>query len=103
MGCSSETSMKSGQNSTTEKSGLNVPPHLPPRRGEGEGKGEKRGKMYQYLLRRLLITVPTVLGISVVLFSILALAPGDPFEELALHPDIPTEVRLHLRQQFGLD
>jgi len=59
--------------------------------------------MYQYLLRRLLIAVPTVLGISVVLFSILALAPGDPFEELALNPDIPTEVRLHLRQQFGLD
>ena len=40
--------------------------------------------MVQYLLRRLLLTVPTVLGISVVLFSILALAPGDPFEELAL-------------------
>ena len=29
--------------------------------------------MYQYLLRRLLIAVPTVLGISVVLFSILAM------------------------------
>ena len=38
-----------------------------------------------------------------VLFSILTLAPGDPFEELALNPDIPPEVRLHLRQQFGLD
>ena len=59
--------------------------------------------MYHYLLRRLLITVPTVLGISVVLFSILALAPGDPFEELALNPDIPVEVRLQLRHQFGLD
>ena len=59
--------------------------------------------MYQYLLRRLLITVPTVLGISGVLFSILALAPGDPFEELALNPDIPAEVRLQLRHQFGLD
>jgi len=59
--------------------------------------------MYQYLLRRLLIAVPTVLGISVVLFSILALAPGDPFEELALNPDIPVEVRLQLRHQFGLD
>ncbi|HSF31549.1 MAG TPA: ABC transporter permease [Candidatus Tectomicrobia bacterium] len=59
--------------------------------------------MYQYLLRRLLIAVPTVLGISAALFSILALAPGDPFEELALNPDIPVEVRLHLRQQFGLD
>ena len=59
--------------------------------------------MYQYLLRRLVIAVPTVLGISVVLFSILALAPGDPFAELALNPDIPAEVRLQLRHQFGLD
>jgi peptide/nickel transport system permease protein len=57
----------------------------------------------QYLLRRLLVTIPTLLGISVVLFSILALAPGDPFEELALNPNIPAEVRLNLRQQFGLD
>jgi len=56
-----------------------------------------------YLLRRLLLTVPTVLGISVVLFNILALAPGDPFAELALNPDIPPEVRLQLRHQFGLD
>jgi peptide/nickel transport system permease protein len=59
--------------------------------------------VFHYLVRRLLIAVPTVLGISAVLFSILALAPGDPFAELALNPDIPAEVRLHLRQQFGLD
>src|SRR6266446_5290256 len=57
----------------------------------------------RYSCMPFLIAVPAVLGISVVLFSILALAPGDPFEELALNPDIPTEVRLHLRQQFGLD
>lgn len=47
--------------------------------------------------------IPTLLGISVVLFSILAMAPGDPFAELALNPNIPAEVRLNLRQQFGLD
>jgi peptide/nickel transport system permease protein len=57
----------------------------------------------KYLLRRFLITVPTLVGISVVLFTILTLAPGDPFEELALNPNIPAEVRLNLRQQFGLD
>jgi peptide/nickel transport system permease protein len=59
--------------------------------------------VHKYLLRRLLVTIPTLLGISVVLFSVLALAPGDPFEELALNPNIPAEVRLNLRQQFGLD
>ena len=59
--------------------------------------------MHKYLLRRILITIPTLVGISLVLFTILALAPGDPFEELALNPNIPAEVRLNLRHQFGLD
>ena len=59
--------------------------------------------MHKYLLRRVLITIPTLVGISLVLFAILAMAPGDPFEELALNPNIPAEVRLNLRQQFGLD
>jgi peptide/nickel transport system permease protein len=57
----------------------------------------------RYFLRRLLISIPVLLGISIVLFSILALAPGDPFGELALNPNIPPEVRLNLRKQFGLD
>ena len=42
-------------------------------------------------------------GISLVLFTILALAPGDPFEELATNPNVPPEVRMNLRAQFGLD
>src|SRR4029450_3423400 len=59
--------------------------------------------MYKYLLRRLLISIPTLLGISLVLFTVLALAPGDPFEELATNPNVPPEVRANLRTQFGLD
>ena len=59
--------------------------------------------MGSYLLRRLLIALPSLLGISVVLFAVLALAPGDPFEELATNPNVPAEVKLALRQKFGLD
>ena len=59
--------------------------------------------MGPYLLRRLLGALPSVLGISVVLFTVLALAPGDPFEELATNPNVPAEVRLLLRAKFGLD
>jgi peptide/nickel transport system permease protein len=44
-----------------------------------------------------------MIGISVVLFTVLALAPGDPFEELATNPAIPPEVRANLRASFGLD
>jgi peptide/nickel transport system permease protein len=56
-----------------------------------------------YLLRRLAIAVPSLLGISVVLFTVLALAPGDPFSEMALNPNIPPEVQANLRLKFGLD
>ena len=59
--------------------------------------------MSQYVLRRLLIAIPSLLGISVVLFTVLALAPGDPFEELATNPNVPAEVREMLRAKFGLD
>ncbi|CAH0244215.1 ABC transporter permease [Roseomonas sp. CECT 9278] len=59
--------------------------------------------MTQYLIRRLLIAIPSLLGISVVLFTILALAPGDPFEELATNPAIPPDVRANLRASLGLD
>ncbi len=59
--------------------------------------------MSRYLVRRFLIAIPALLGISVVLFTILALAPGDPFEELATNPNVPAEVRMNLRAKFGLD
>jgi peptide/nickel transport system permease protein len=59
--------------------------------------------LFHYILRRLLIAVPSLLGISVVLFTVLALAPGDPFEELATNPNVPAEVRMALRAKFGLD
>src|SRR5262247_1348325 len=59
--------------------------------------------MGKYLVRRLLMAVPALVGISIVLFTILALAPGDPFEELATNPNVPAEVRVNLRAQYGLD
>lgn len=59
--------------------------------------------MSQYVLRRLLIAIPSLLGISLVLFVVLALAPGDPFSELATNPNVPPEVAMALRARFGLD
>jgi peptide/nickel transport system permease protein len=59
--------------------------------------------MGQYLLRRVLIAVPSLLGISLILFIVLALAPGDPFSDLATNPNVPPEVGLALRAKFGLD
>jgi len=59
--------------------------------------------MGAYILRRLLIAIPSLLGISLILFVVLALAPGDPFGELASNPNVPPEVRAALRLKFGLD
>lgn len=59
--------------------------------------------MKQYLLRRLLIVIPSLLGISVILFAVLAMAPGDPFDELATNPAVPPEVRQAIRASFGMD
>ena len=59
--------------------------------------------MARYLVRRLLLAVPSLLGISVVLFAVLALAPGDPFSDLATDPSIPPSVAAALRAKFGLD
>lgn len=50
-----------------------------------------------------MIAIPSLLGISLVLFVVLALAPGDPFSELATNPNVPPEVQQALRARFGLD
>ena len=50
--------------------------------------------MGAYLIRRLLIAIPSLLGISLVLFTVLALAPGDPFGELASNPNEPPTIVL---------
>lgn len=57
--------------------------------------------MGAYFIRRLLTTIPTVLFISLVIFLILDLAPGDPTSNLPL--SVPAEVRAKIRANMGLD
>jgi peptide/nickel transport system permease protein len=59
--------------------------------------------MLRYLLNRLLISIPTLIAISLIVFAILALAPGDPMGEFATNPSITAEVRENLRRSLGLD
>jgi peptide/nickel transport system permease protein len=56
-----------------------------------------------YIVQRLLIAIPTLIITSMVIFGILAAAPGDPLAQLATNPDVPAEVRLQIRHQYGLD
>jgi len=66
------------------------------RRGETEPVGA-------YIIRRLLTAVPTLIIISIIIFSILKLAPGDPMSQFAANPSVPPEVRQNIRKQLGLD
>jgi peptide/nickel transport system permease protein len=57
--------------------------------------------MGQYIIRRILTAIPTLLFISVIIFLLLDLAPGDPSANLPL--SIPQEVRARIRDSLGLD
>jgi peptide/nickel transport system permease protein len=57
----------------------------------------------RYILRRLLIAIPTIIVISFVVYAILALAPTDPLSAFGADPRVPPEVRENIRHQLGLD
>ncbi len=59
--------------------------------------------MYKYALKRVLIAIPTLVAISVVIFAILALAPGDPLGEFATNGALTAEIRAQIRASLGLD
>jgi peptide/nickel transport system permease protein len=59
--------------------------------------------MNRYLINRILTSIPTLVAISIVIFLVLALAPGDPMAEFANNPSITQEVRENIRKSLGLD
>jgi peptide/nickel transport system permease protein len=59
--------------------------------------------MGQFFIKRLLVAIPTLIAISIIIFTILALAPGDPLGEFASNPAITAEVRENIRKSLGLD
>ena len=59
--------------------------------------------MSRYILRRLLIAIPTLIVISFVVFAILALAPTDPLAQFGADPRVPPEVRERIRESMGLN
>jgi peptide/nickel transport system permease protein len=54
-----------------------------------------------YVIRRLLLAIPTLLIISLIVFAILDLAPGDPTSQLPL--TIPAEIREQIRESLGFN
>src|SRR6059058_1969301 len=61
--------------------------------------------MFWYVLRRVLLAVPLLLGITFISFLVIHLAPGDPvdFHTGDLSPDSSAQAKQMLRKQYGLD
>lgn len=59
--------------------------------------------MWRYILRRLLISIPILIGITIILFAILQLSPGDPLGIYAANPNLTPEVRAQIVAHYGLD
>jgi peptide/nickel transport system permease protein len=55
-----------------------------------------------YLLRRLILLIPTFLGVTLVAFILLSLAPGDPARLLAGQEASPAAIEA-FRRELGLD
>ncbi len=56
--------------------------------------------MLTYTIRRLVLAVPTLIFISLVIFLLLELAPGDPMAQVPL--TVPPEVKQQMREALGL-
>ena len=58
--------------------------------------------MKQYIIRRLLQIIPTMIGISILIFAISSLVPGD-YITAVNNPTMTAEKAAQLREIYGLD
>jgi peptide/nickel transport system permease protein len=58
--------------------------------------------MRAYIIRRLLYLIPTMLGVTIILFFVVQLIPGDVIDRMQQVPDIQLD-RAELERQLGLD
>lgn len=60
--------------------------------------------MLLYLSKRLLLMVPLLLGITLISFVVIHLAPGEPTDlQTQLNPEVSVELQQRLRAQYDLD
>jgi ABC-type dipeptide/oligopeptide/nickel transport system permease component len=56
----------------------------------------------RYLVRRILLTIPVLLGVATLVFSLIHLVPGDPAQAMLGDGAAPQDIA-ELRQNLGLD
>ena len=58
--------------------------------------------MLNYLLRRVLYTLPIMLGVALLCFALVHIAPGDPLVSI-LPADASAELQAHMRELYGFN
>jgi peptide/nickel transport system permease protein len=56
----------------------------------------------RYVLKRFLVMIPVLIGVTAITFSMVHLIPGDPIEFITLFTELGPEEKADLRRQFGL-
>ena len=59
--------------------------------------------MRNYIIKRLLLAVPTVIGVSILVFFMLRILPGDIVQQVAGENEVTPELRAQIEQELGLD
>jgi peptide/nickel transport system permease protein len=60
--------------------------------------------MRRYIIKRLLLIIPVLIGISFILFVVMHLAPGDPASiRYGLNPEVSESARANFAKMYGLD
>ncbi|MEM8858471.1 MAG: ABC transporter permease [Chloroflexota bacterium] len=59
--------------------------------------------MATYLIRRLIQTIPTMLGVTIITFLMIQFSPGDPIDMFYFDPSFKAEDKANLRKQLCLD
>ncbi|MEF8812634.1 MAG: ABC transporter permease [Halovenus sp.] len=57
----------------------------------------------RYVLKRLLVTVPVLIGVTLITFGMVHLIPGDPIDFITLFTELDPAVEAEIRAQYGLD
>lgn len=59
--------------------------------------------MRQYIIKRLILAVPTLLGVSILVFSMLRVLPGDIVQQVAGENEVTPELEQQIKRDLGLD
>jgi ABC-type dipeptide/oligopeptide/nickel transport system permease component len=70
----------------------------------GHPRKPRRQSLFRYFLYRLAAVIPVLLGVSVTVFTMVRLVPGDPVQLMFVNQAMPSPERVEeMRHQMGLD